>query len=30
VIEALLTLLESMEGPSSGWHLGARPMVGAR
>ena len=29
VIEALLTLLESMEGPASGWHGDAALMVGA-
>jgi uncharacterized protein len=29
VIEALLTLLESMEGPASGWHADATQMVGA-
>ncbi|HWM18725.1 MAG TPA: ATP/GTP-binding protein [Ilumatobacteraceae bacterium] len=29
VIEALLTLLESMEGPPSGWHAEAAQMVGA-
>ncbi len=29
VIEALLTLLESMEGPAAGWHVDAPQMVGA-
>ncbi|MGH9132877.1 MAG: GTP-binding protein [Ilumatobacteraceae bacterium] len=29
VIEALLTLLESMEGPSSGWHVGVPQLAGA-
>lgn len=29
VIEALLTLLESMEGPSSSWHFEATQMAGA-
>ena len=29
VIEALLTLLESMEGPMSGWHVDTPQMVGA-
>ena len=29
VIEALLTLLESMDGPSSSWHFDARQMAGA-
>ena len=30
VIEALLTLLESMEGPSSGWHFDVPQLAGAR
>jgi signal recognition particle receptor subunit beta len=30
VVEALLTLLESMEGPSSGWHFAARQLTDAR
>lgn len=29
VIEALLTLLESMEGPAAGWHVDVPQMVGA-
>ena len=29
VIEALLTLLESMERPAAGWHFDAPQLVGA-